>query len=212
LFDEYLLEHRRLFDAMASLQSDTQAAARRMADSLAGGGKLMFCGNGGSAADSQHLAAELTGRFIHDRRPLAALALTTDTSALTSIANDYAYADVFARQVAALGRTPDCVIGISTSGDSENLVEALVTARRLGLGTIGLLGKGGGRMAALCDVAIVVPSNTTARVQEAHIFVGHCLCALIEHQLGLEGGADQPANSALRAAASATPAFTSARK
>jgi D-sedoheptulose 7-phosphate isomerase len=193
-----------------------------MADCLAAGGKLMFCGNGGSAADSQHLAAELTGRYIADRRPLAALALSTDTSALTSIANDYAFADVFERQVAALGRPPDCLIGISTSGNSANLLHAFATARRTGLTTIGLLGRDGGRLAALCDIGIVVPSFTTARIQETHIFIGHSLCGLIEHRLGLvgaiaESGASQavasgqpPANGKLRAAASAAAALTSA--
>ena len=198
-------------------QIDTVTAL--VIDTLEAGGKLMFCGNGGSAADCQHLAAELTGRFIHDRRPLAALALTTDTSALTSIANDYAFADVFERQVVALGRLPDCVVGISTSGNSENVIRAFLAARRMGLTTIGLLGRDGGALAPMCDVGIVVPSHTTARIQEAHIFIGHCLCGLIESRLGLGGpgglGRDEsqlPAKGVLRAAAPAAMAFTSALK
>ena len=213
VFDDCLREHRELFAAIAGLGSAVEAAARRMADSLASGGKLMFCGNGGSAADSQHLAAELTGRFVDERPPLAAMALTTDTSALTCIANDYSFAQVFERQVAGLGRPPDCLIGISTSGNSENLVRAFATARRLGLGTIGLLGRDGGQLAALCEESIVVPSFTTARIQEAHIFIGHCLCALVEQRLGLARVAAQgPANNVLPAAAWADAALTSALK
>jgi D-sedoheptulose 7-phosphate isomerase len=213
VFDDSLREHRELFGAIAGLRTAVEAAAAIMSESVAAGGKLMFCGNGGSAADSQHLAAELTGRFVHDRRPLAAMALTTDTSALTCIANDYSFAEVFERQVAGLGRPPDCLVGISTSGNSENLVRAFATARRLGLGTIGLLGRDGGRLAALCKISIVVPSSTTARIQEAHIFIGHCLCALIEQRLGLVRAQDPlPANSALGASAWAEAAFTSAVK
>ena len=219
LFDDNLREHRELFGAMNGIGEAVTTAGERMSEALAEGGKLMFCGNGGSAADCQHLAAELTGRFIHDRRPLAALALTTDTSALTSIANDYAFADVFERQVVALGRLPDCVVGISTSGNSENVIRAFLAARRMGLTTIGLLGRDGGALAPLCDVGIVVPSHTTARIQEAHIFIGHCLCGLIESRLGLGGpgalGCDEsqlPAKGVLRAAAPAAMAFTSALK
>jgi D-sedoheptulose 7-phosphate isomerase len=145
----------------------------------------MFCGNGGSAADSQHLAAEFTGRFVRDRRPLAAIALSTDTSALTSIANDYAFEEIFERQVDALGRPGDCLVGISTSGNSGNVLRAFAAARRHGMTTIGLLGRDGGRLAPLSDVRIVVPSITTARIQEAHIFIGHNLCALVERGLGV---------------------------
>jgi D-sedoheptulose 7-phosphate isomerase len=152
---------------------------------LQGGGKIMFCGNGGSAADSQHLAAELTGRLVDDRRPLAGLALSTDSSALTCIGNDYGFDAVFERQVRALGRAGDALVLISTSGQSANLLRAAEAARALGVLTIGLLGRDGGKLLALCDDALVIPSRTTARIQEAHIFIGHHWCAQVEQILGL---------------------------
>ncbi len=185
LYLQQLSEHRALFAAMEAVGEAVVAAADLMTRALAQGGKLLFCGNGGSAADSQHLAAEFTGRFVRDRRPLAAIALSTDTSALTSIANDYAFDQVFERQVEALGRPGDCLVGISTSGNSGNVLRAFAAARRGGLATIGLLGRDGGRLAALSDARIVVPSRTTSRIQEAHIFIGHNLCALVERGLGL---------------------------
>ncbi len=185
LFRTQLGEHRALFERLAGLEADIERAAALLAGALGGGRKLMLCGNGGSAADSQHIAAELTGRFIKDRRPLAALALTTDTSALTCIANDYSYEDVFARQVTGLGVRGDCLIGISTSGNSKNVIRAVEAAREIGIHVIGLLGREGGALAALCDVPIVVPSAVTARIQEAHIFIGHTLCGLVESALGL---------------------------
>ncbi|ULR91576.1 SIS domain-containing protein [Comamonas sp. B21-038] len=154
---------------------------------LSSGGKLMLCGNGGSAADSQHIAAELTGRFVQDRRPLAAIALTTDSSALTCIGNDYDFSEVFSRQVIGLGRPGDCLLAISTSGTSANVVKAVEAAQRLQISTVALSGRDGGRLRSLCDAAIVVPSATTARIQEAHIFVGHALCALIEEGLYKNG-------------------------
>ncbi|HEX7639376.1 MAG TPA: D-sedoheptulose 7-phosphate isomerase [Burkholderiaceae bacterium] len=187
LYLDNLTEHLALFNELGKLAPEVAAAADLLVESLRAGGKVMFCGNGGSAADSQHLAAELTGRFIEDRRPLAALALSTDTSALTCIANDYSFAEVFERQVRGLGRAGDCLVGISTSGNSENVLRAMTTARELGLRTVGLLGRTGGRLKALSDVAIVVPSPTTARIQEAHILVGHTLCGLVEQGLGLCG-------------------------
>ena len=185
LYLHQLEEHRALFAALDSVGEAVVAAAGLMTLTLARGGKLMFCGNGGSAADSQHLAAEFTGRFVRDRRPLAAIALSTDTSALTSIANDYAFEEIFERQVDALGRPGDCLVGISTSGNSGNVLRAFAAARRSGVTTIGLLGRDGGRLAPLSDARIVVPSHTTARIQEAHIFIGHNLCALVERGLGV---------------------------
>ena len=185
LYLQQLEEHRELFSVMESVAEAVVAAAGLMTRCLAQGGKLMFCGNGGSAADSQHLSAEFTGRFVRDRRPLAAIALSTDTSALTSIANDYAFDEVFERQVEALGRPGDCLVGISTSGNSANVLRAFAAARRLGVTTIGLLGRDGGRLAAMSDVRVVVPSQTTARIQEAHIFIGHNLCTLVERGLGV---------------------------
>ena len=187
LFQNNLREHLALFEMLPQLESNVQQAGTLIGEALAAGRKLMLCGNGGSAADSQHIAAELTGRFIHDRRPLAAVALTTDTSALTCIANDYSFEDVFARQVAALGAPGDCLIGISTSGNSRNLIKAAEAARGIGMRIIGLLGRDGGALRALCDVAIVVPSATTARIQEAHIMIGHTLCGMVESALGLAG-------------------------
>lgn len=182
-----LREHLSLFDTLDSLQADVQNAAAMVMRTLSSGGKLMLCGNGGSAADSQHIAAELTGRFVQDRRPLAAIALTTDSSALTCIGNDYDFSEVFSRQVIGLGRPGDCLLAISTSGTSANVVKAVEAAQRLQISTVALSGRDGGRLRSLCDAAIVVPSATTARIQEAHIFVGHALCALIEEGLYKNG-------------------------
>jgi len=184
-FDEHLAQHRELFARLDALAPDVTRAAQRIAEALRSGGKVMFCGNGGSAADSQHLAAEFTGRFVDDRRPLAALALSTDSSALTCIANDYAFDQVFERQLRALGRAGDVLVAISTSGRSANVLRAATAARELGVAVVGLLGRDGGTLKPLCDVALVVPSDTTARIQEAHIFIGHTLCALVERGLGL---------------------------
>jgi D-sedoheptulose 7-phosphate isomerase len=178
-------EHLELFATLDALQPQVRRAAACMTATLRAGGKLMFCGNGGSAADSQHLATELTGRYLEDRAPLAAIALTTDSSALTCIGNDYSFAEVFDRQVRGLARAGDCLIGISTSGNSENVLRAVKSARALGVHCIGLLGRDGGKLAPLCDPVIVVAGRSTARIQEAHIFIGHTLCALIEEGMGL---------------------------
>jgi D-sedoheptulose 7-phosphate isomerase len=185
IFAANLREHQALFERLAPLAAEVARAGALMAETLSAGHKLMFCGNGGSAADSQHIAAELTGRFVQDRRALAALALTTDTSALTSIANDYSFDEVFARQVRALGARADCLIAISTSGHSRNVIKAVEAARGIGMPVIGLLGRDGGALRGLCDIPIVVPSESTARIQEAHGFIGHTLCGLIESTLDL---------------------------
>ncbi len=177
--------HAEVFGRLATLAPTIQEAAGLLVATLSRGGKLMLCGNGGSAADSQHIAAELTGRFVKDRRPLAAMALSTDTSALTCIANDYGFDDVFSRQVRGLGREGDCLLALSTSGNSRNVLRAAEAARAAGIRVIGLLGRDGGALRALCDIAIVVPSATTARIQEAHIFIGHTLCAMVEEAMGL---------------------------
>jgi D-sedoheptulose 7-phosphate isomerase len=178
-------EHMDVFRRLATLGPSIDQTAGLIAATLSQGGKLLLCGNGGSASDSQHIAAELTGRFLKDRRPLAAVALTTDTSALTSIANDYSFDEVFSRQVMGLGRKGDCLLAISTSGNSRNVLRAAEAARAAGMHVIGLLGRDGGALRPLCDVPIVVPSTTTARIQEAHIFIGHTLCAMVEEALGL---------------------------
>jgi D-sedoheptulose 7-phosphate isomerase len=180
-----LAEHIEVCQRVASLAEPVREAAMQVARALGNGRKLMLCGNGGSASDCQHIAAELVGRFVSDRRPLAAIALTTDTSCLTSVANDYAYDDVFARQVLGLGQAGDCLLAISTSGNSKNVMRAVDAARSIGVFTIGLLGRDGGALSGLCDLAIVVPSQTTARIQEAHILIGHTMCAMIEESLGL---------------------------
>ncbi|MBI4802372.1 MAG: SIS domain-containing protein [Elusimicrobia bacterium] len=147
------------------------------------GGKILICGNGGSAADSQHIAAELVGRFKKERRPAAALALTADTSVLTSLANDYGFDKVFERQVMALGARGDAVIGLSTSGASPNVANALKKARELGLLTIGLLGRDGGLIKQFCDHALVIENADTPRVQEMHILAAHIICELIENEI-----------------------------
>ncbi len=159
--------------ALAALAADVLAAWDR-------GGKLLVCGNGGSAADSQHLAAELAGRYRHDRPALAALSLTCDTSALTAVANDYGFDHVFARQVEALGRPGDVLLVISTSGNSPNGLAAARTARRLHLRCHGLIGRDGGTLRALVDGAIVVPAHDTPRIQELHGLLIHALCELLE--------------------------------
>ena len=185
LFLDNLNEHAAVFEALPALSPVVSEASALMAEAVKAGGKVMFCGNGGSAADSQHLAAELTGRFIKDRRPLAGLALSTDSSALTCIGNDYSFDEVFARQVMGLGRAGDVLVAISTSGNSRNVLRAVDEARALGIKVVGFLGRDGGALKPLCDVAIVVPSQVTARIQEAHILIGHTLCGLIEQHLDL---------------------------
>ena len=184
-YDLALAEHFDTFKALAALKPQVEQVASVLAAALRTGGKVMLCGNGGSASDSQHIAAELTGRFRKDRAPLGGLALTTDTSALTSIGNDYDFGAVFERQVRGLGRAGDCLVGISTSGNSANVIRAVEAAHTLGITTVGLLGRDGGALASLCRHAVVVPSATTARIQEAHIFIGHLWCELIEQQLGV---------------------------
>ena len=149
-------------------------------EALKNGKKILLLGNGGSAADSQHIAAELVGRFKKERTALPAIALTTDTSALTAIGNDYGYSEVFSRQLHALANSGDVVIGISTSGNSENVLKALEVAKIKKCKTIGLTGKDGGKMVTLCDVNIVVPSYETARIQEMHILIGHIICNVID--------------------------------
>ena len=169
-----------------TLSGHINSIGQVLAQSLAKGGTLFWCGNGGSAADSQHLAAELVGRFKKNRRALRSIALTTDTSVLTCVANDYSYDDIFARQVEALGRPGDVLIAISTSGNSANVMKALRVARKMELITVGLLGKGGGSAKDVSDHVLIIPSDSTARIQEAHIFIGHIFCELIEQELRLD--------------------------
>jgi D-sedoheptulose 7-phosphate isomerase len=172
--------------AAAPLGAPIARAGVLLAECLRSGGKALACGNGGSAADAQHFAAELVNRFEAERPPLAALALTTDSSNLTSIANDYAWEQVFAKQLRALGRRGDVLLAISTSGNSKNVLEALHAAHELGVRVIALTGNGGGKMAAMLkadDVHICVPHKQTARIQEVHLLALHCLCDTIDFQL-----------------------------
>jgi D-sedoheptulose 7-phosphate isomerase len=163
--------------------ADIERAARLLIASLKNGGKVLVFGNGGSAADSQHMAAELVGRFRKERKGLPAIALTANTSALTAIANDYGYDFSFSRQVEAIGKKGDIAVGISTSGNSRNVIEAVKKAKALGLKTVGIAGCGGGALAKEVDAAIALPSTDTPRVQESHIMIIHILCELIEEEL-----------------------------
>jgi len=158
-------------------------AAQRLATYFAAGHKLLIFGNGGSAADAQHIAAEFVNRFTVERKPLPALALSTDTSILTSISNDYSFDEVFSKQIKALGRKDDIALGISTSGNSKNVILAVETARDMGLYTVGLTGCGGGELARCCDLALIVDSRATPRIQETHITAGHILCELVDRIL-----------------------------
>ncbi|PID93988.1 MAG: phosphoheptose isomerase [Bacteroidetes bacterium] len=170
---------RAIFDDKAFLRV-LEGVANCVVESLKADGKVLFCGNGGSAGDAQHLAAELSGRFYYDRPPLFAEALHVNTSYLTAVANDYAYDEIYARSVQGKGRKGDVLVGISTSGNSKNVIRALEEARSRGMITVGLTGEGGGKMAPYCDYLLDVPSTSTPRIQEAHILVGHILCELVE--------------------------------
>ena len=166
-----------------TLSGEILEAAQTIRDRLASGGKLLLMGNGGSAADSQHIAAELVGRFKKERAAIPAIALTVDSSSLTALGNDYGFEAIFSRQIEALATAKDAVMGISTSGNSQNVIRALNLARNMGAATIGLMGHGGGNMKDCVDICIVVPSDDTARIQEVHITIGHIICEIIEQDL-----------------------------
>jgi len=173
-------------EAQKTLAAPLARSIEKMTAALSAGGKILACGNGGSAADAQHFAAELVNRFEVERPPLAAVALTTDTSTLTSIANDYDYVQVFEKQVRAIGRQGDVLLAISTSGNSPNVVAAIGAAHRLGIGVVALTGRGGGKIAAAldpADVNICVPHDRTVRIQEVHLLALHCICDGIDFQL-----------------------------
>jgi D-sedoheptulose 7-phosphate isomerase len=178
IFDESKGLHERLIPLVPKIEQ----AARMMIECIEVGGKIMFAGNGGSAADAQHFAAELVNRFKKDRRPMAGLALTTDTSVITAIGNDYSFDEIFAKQIIGLGRAGDLFIGISTSGNSQDIIRAMETARDMGIATIALTGEGG-KIRALAGCTIAIPSGNTPRVQEMHILLGHILCELLENAL-----------------------------
>ena len=186
IIKQELNEHLITLDAtMKSIGSALEVAANICIDSLKQGGKILIFGNGGSAADAQHIAAELVGRYKLERKGLSAIALSTDTSSLTAIANDYGYEHVFDRQIEALANPEDVAVGISTSGNSDNVINALKLAKKIGCKSIGLSGKSGGVMNKLCDVNLIIPAVDTARIQEMHILLGHIICHLIEIEFSM---------------------------
>ena len=183
IIEQRFEEHLRLVQKVRNskkLMKEIALAAALMKVALASGHKIMFCGNGGSAADSQHWAAEIVGRFQKERKGMPAIALTVDTSILTAIANDYGYDRIFARQVEALGSTGDVLVAVSTSGNSANVLAAVAEAKSKGIKTIGMTAAGGGKMAEACDVCLVIPDKVTARAQEVHGLIGHILCEIVE--------------------------------
>jgi len=174
--------HAEMVRALGAMGPDIIAAADVVASAFADGHQLLLCGNGGSAADAQHIAAEFTGRFLKERNPWPAIALSTNSSGLTAIGNDYGFENVFSRQVRAHGHAGDVLLAISTSGSSPNILAAIESARELGMQTVGLSGAGGD-MSRVCDICLAVPSDSTPRVQEGHILVAHVLCGLVEDAL-----------------------------
>jgi D-sedoheptulose 7-phosphate isomerase len=186
IFKHEFEQHKSVVDATArAVRRDFGLTLAILEQSVRQGGKLLFFGNGGSAADAQHIAAELVIRYKKDRKAIAAMALTTDTSTLTACGNDMGFDALFERQIEALGRPGDVAIGISTSGKSPNVLRGLRQARNGGLKTVGLAGGTGGEMATTCDAMIIIPSPVTARIQEMHITIGHMLCVALETRLGL---------------------------
>lgn len=179
-------EHLETAKALPNLALDVSNAVDAVCASLSAGGQLYIAGNGGSAADAQHIAAELTGRFLLDRKPLRALALHGNTSALTAIGNDYGYEQIFARELLAHARPGDVLLVISTSGNSPNILRAIEAARQCKVVVIGLTGKSGGKMRSACDLCLCVHSESTARIQEMHITIGHAICELVEERLAKE--------------------------
>ena len=188
LFARSISDHKAVIESIAPLERAIELVSQLCADALRKGGKIVFCGNGGSAADSQHLVAELVGRLKGNRRSLAALALGTDGAVLTCIGNDFGYDEIYSRQVEGLCQKNDVLFGLSTSGNSRNVIRAIETGNELGLTTVGLLGGDGGRLGSLCSHSICISTTTdTARIQEAHMLIGHILCGAIESQLNLGG-------------------------
>jgi D-sedoheptulose 7-phosphate isomerase len=183
---KHLDEHQSVLSTLASLAPQIEKVAKHMIQALKSGNTIFWCGNGGSASDAQHLAGELVGRFVGDRKALKSISLNADSAVMTCIVNDYGYEHIFSRQVDGLGVEGDVLVGITTSGNSENVLNALEVANEKQMTAIGLLGKGGGKALSLVSEAIVVDSNTTARIQEMHITIGHILCDLIEEGLHLK--------------------------
>jgi len=186
IIEKHIAEHQAVFGELTNLIHQIEGVASTLVDALKNGQTIFWCGNGGSASDSQHLAGELVGRYKGDRRPLKSIALNADSAVMTCIVNDYGYEYIFSRQVEGLGEKGDVLIGITTSGNSQNVLNAFNVANDKGMKTVGLLGKGGGEAASLVHHSIIIPSNTTARIQEMHITIGHILCDLIEEGLNLK--------------------------
>lgn len=186
LINKHISEHQLVLNTINKLDESIEKVTDLICESLQNGGTIFWCGNGGSAADSQHLAGELVGRFNESRKSLKSISLAADSAVMTCIVNDYGYEHIFSRQVEGLAVKNDVLIGISTSGNSKNVINALKTANKLGVHTIGLLGKGGGDALELANESILVSSGSTARIQEMHIFIGHIICDLIEVKLNLK--------------------------
>lgn len=180
---EQIMDHFKLNEQILSLSDKIEKLAKKAVQVLKKNGTIFWCGNGGSASDSQHLAAELVGRFENDRSPLKSIALNTDTSLITAISNDYSYDLIFKRQLETLGNDKDLLIAISTSGNSKNIINVLLEAKRKQLFSAALLGKDGGNAKEIADLSIIVPSQSTARIQEMHILIGHLLCSYIEKKM-----------------------------
>jgi D-sedoheptulose 7-phosphate isomerase len=185
-FLQAIRDHMAVVEKLENQLELFEQIADRMIRALRAGNKILWCGNGGSAADSQHLAAEIVGRFRRERRGWASIALTTDTSILTAVGNDYGYEAIFARQIEALCRAGDVVVGLTTSGNSQNVCNAVQCARTLGAFTVGMTGEGGGKLASMADACLRVASNDTARIQECHILFGHALCDRVESALCID--------------------------
>ena len=186
LVKENISEHNKLFNNFEDkLILDIVKAGKLIADGLKKEATIFWCGNGGSSSDAQHLNAELVGRFKKNRKPLRSLALNSDTAVITSISNDFDYSNIYARQIEALAKENDILVGISTSGNSKNIIKAFEVASKLNLTNIGLLGKNGGMSLSKCQYNILIPSYSTARIQECHIMIGHIICDIIESELGL---------------------------
>jgi len=186
IIKKHLDEHQAVLSTLESLAPQIETVAKQMIQALQNGNTIFWCGNGGSASDAQHLAGELIGRFVGNRIPLKSIALTVGGAEGSCIANDFGYDQIFSRQVEGLGSEGDVLVGITTSGNSQNVLNAFAVANQKQMTTIGLLGKGGGRASSLVSEAIVINSNTTARIQEMHITIGHILCDLIEEGLHLK--------------------------
>tara|TARA_B100000767_G_C19431236_1_gene396013 strand:+ start:46 stop:618 length:573 start_codon:yes stop_codon:yes gene_type:complete len=186
LIKKHILEHSDVLDSIKHLDKSIIKVANLLIHCLENKGTIFWCGNGGSASDSQHLAGELVGRFVNERKPLKSIALTADSAVMTCIVNDYGYEHIFSRQVEGLGSEGDILVGISTSGNSQNVLNAFQVANQKGMISIGLLGKGGGEAASIVMNSVIIESQSTARVQEMHILIGHILCDFIEEGLNLK--------------------------